>query len=195
VKPSVESLATEHRLDPDGLREALEWATLAYDGERTSDSNDDTLDRLIAPIAAIVDLLNVEVNRLRLATQTCPDEPDWIDDTLCRLETLRAVAQSAHRPRGRGRPARKADLRAAYGVLAGYWRRQRGDRGFTQEWSSPADGLKPLSPAARFLADALGLIAPGRRRLPAELRDLMAGTVRALPGRRRGRLRDPDRPT
>jgi hypothetical protein len=58
---------------------------------------------------------------------------------------------------------------------------------FTRGWDYADGRLVPISPAARFLDEVMKMIDPQRPRLPQELRRLMAETVKAIPGRRRGR--------
>jgi hypothetical protein len=72
-------------------------------------------------------------------------------------------------------------------VLADFWQEQEG-RNFTNVWERNSAGiLVPTSPAACFFYDAMKLIDPDRPRLCEELRELMADTVKHLPGHRQGR--------
>ncbi len=184
---------------PTTKEEAIYWAGFAYGGvDHNWDTGADTLEDVERPAAALIELLDWpnEINRQRLITELAADQQDdeaavviseKLDETLRFLDEVRLAARRAHRHRRReeGRPQSKHDLRAAYAVLLGYWRRTHDE--FTNVWASAAGQLSPTSAAASFLYDSVRKIDPGRARLAEELRDLMAETVKSTPGPRQGR--------
>jgi hypothetical protein len=209
-----DELAERHGIkDRAGLAEALFNAGglyhLTYGPVNVDDDASDTLDKIDKPIAELLDLLADETNRDRLSgalirlwlEETTPcatvikgtkEWPEWlkrageicdeIDRMVRQLERVRIAARAAHRPGRVGHPMTKGDVTAAYGVLAEFWRRAFGEEKFTRDW----DDGKPVTPAARFLTDAIKIIDPDRPGLAAELNQLMKKDIKRF-GRGRGR--------
>jgi hypothetical protein len=163
---------------------ALQWGTAQGYGDR------DTLDKIEKPIAKLLQLLSNKTNQHWLAVTLFEEggEPalrKFCEELLPLLENVRLAAHKAHRPRKRGHPRVREDLDCAYQFLAEWYRRLFGDENFTNGWHPM--GLGPTSPAACFLYDVMNLIDPDRERLAEELCDLMADTIKHLPGARQGR--------
>jgi hypothetical protein len=197
----IARLAARHWINNlDELREAISSAQVVYDSVQSWPELEapDALDRIDAPALAMFEALDDRryLDRVRLVQTLTAGSPsgtaveemlDKLDDWLVFLDEIRLAARKAHKARGRGSPARKPDLRAAYCELVQYWLRSFGEAKFTQGWADTTEGLKPTSPAAAFLYDAMTLIDHHRPRLAEELRALMMATVAELPGSRRGR--------
>jgi hypothetical protein len=192
------------------LEEARSQAHMAYVFNQSSEDKGlgaefdgpDTLDEVEATASALLELLDVEVNRQRIIDALLDEyhpehrgrprcEPidevaHKFDEMLRRLDAVRLAARKAHQKRRRGRPAIKNDLRAAADVLIEFWKRTHGEKKFTNaEWN----GLEAIGGPAKFLFDELRLIDPGRPRLAAQLKGIMAEAVPEIPGDRRGRKR------
>jgi hypothetical protein len=187
---------------PSTLEEALSWARFFYDDsqswEQEGFDRPDTLHKVEAPAAALIDLLRDDINRQRIIWELTGDGDDRdrvvatrkkLDETLRFLDELRPAARRAHVARRPGRPGKKADLRAAYNVLVEYWQREHGSEEFTNTWAwdQTDKSLVATSEAAQFFHNALRRIDLKRERLAEELRDLMSETVEALLGPRQGR--------
>jgi hypothetical protein len=207
---------------PTTLEEARSQAFMAYYFNQSSEEKGlgaeldgpDTLDKVEAWAWALLELLDVEVNRQRIIDalldechperRGCPaceliDEvAHKFDEMLRRLDAVRLAARKAHQKRRRGRPGIKNDLRAAASVLIKFWeyrQRTHGGEEFTNVWDDQDHRLVPTSAAACFLFDELRLIDPKRPRLAEQLRDIMAPAVKGKPGPRRGRPRSKGKQT
>jgi hypothetical protein len=177
-------------IDPEKRDAAIRLATYAYrHGYSRSDDGPDTLLELADLLDRVWELLHptANVNRLSaaVAEDSHPPPLPVVSDFAFLVDRYERLARAAHR--GRGRPPKNLDLAFAYRVLADFWQEQEG-RNFTNVWERNSAGiLVPTSPAACFFYDAMKLIDPDRPRLCEELRELMADTVKHLPGHRQGR--------
>jgi hypothetical protein len=175
--------------DLDNADDAISLARRAYRWRSYPDYGPDTLLVLAGLLDRVWELLwpTANVNRLSqvIANDSGNPAPLSVNDFASLVDRYACLARAAHR--GRGRPPRKDDLALAYRFLADFWQEQEGSLNFTNNWMETRVGLAPISPAACFLYNALKDIAPERPRLAEELRDLMAVTVKQLPGQRRGR--------
>jgi hypothetical protein len=201
----VEAIAKRLDVDPIKLATVINKATYAYDGPDFAEEEglgvSDRLDKISAHARALIGLLACwpgNLNRTRLVQELSADDDGTgerveaaiqkLDDMLSLLEDVCVAAAAAHQThdRGRGRPAAKAALRAAYQVLADFWIEAFGPESFTQQWQLAAGELVPANGASCFLFEAVALFDRGPR-LAEKLRALMIDTVAELPGRRRGR--------
>jgi hypothetical protein len=153
----------------------------------------DTLDQVEKAASELSALLHDERNRRRLIRGQSDDFIAKVHGLSAVLDAVRLAASRNHRsrrPGKRGHPVVKGDLAETYRRLACFWREIFGDANFkVSTWHRGSDGLQPKrdAAAARFLLDAMKLIAPTRPRLGEELRNLMKETVASLPGARQGR--------
>jgi hypothetical protein len=168
---------------------AMRWARGAYHHGplRNRDEGPDTLLDLADLLDRVWELLWPQANANRLSAAVADSSDPALpfpSDFAGLLDRYASLARAAHR--GRGNPPKNANLAVAYRILADFWQEQEG--GITNVWARDSAGiLVPTSPAACFLYDALRGIDPDRPRLAEELRDLMADTVKQLPGQRQGR--------
>jgi hypothetical protein len=153
----------------------------------------DTLDKVEELAAALSALLAHKLNRHRLFATLFEESGiaavAKFEELLLFPDAIRSAARKAHRRRTRGRPRVKVDLAAAYHSLVRSYGLVFPGRPFTNVWdtSDKKHPPIPMSRAAWFLFVVMELIDPHRDRLAEELRDLMGGTIKSLPGQRRGR--------
>jgi hypothetical protein len=192
-------------VEPETDEEALALAHVVYwqsRGATVAEADGaDNLERVAALAAALASELNGETpcsraGRLRLVAErskwdndrtvpVCEREDavaDQLDGLIDNLDALTEAATKAHQ-QSHGNQ-RKKDLRAAYDVLAAYWRRTRPEIPIT---ASFVNGEPKRGTAADWLLATLRRIDPARDRLVPELKELVTKDAANTPGPRRGR--------
>jgi hypothetical protein len=163
----IEVIAKTHGIaDVARLRIAIGDAAQAYSAAQFSAryGGPDRLDKIDEPIGVLLALVGNDVNQHRLFAELFEAGGLAVAEGFAELprllETLREAARKAHRSRGKGRPALKDDLRAAYQVFVHYWPLRNGDRSSGAPPRS-RESVSPTSPPGETETVTLCCYIPG----------------------------------